>query len=557
MSSVPSRFRRWTRRLAILACGLACNAGAQDWDLVWSDEFDGPNIDLTKWEHEVNGWGGGNNELQYYTARPQNSFIQNGRLVIQALRETYTGPDGTRDYTSARLRTLNKGDWKYGRFEARIKLPTGQGLWPAFWMLPTDWVYGGWAASGEIDIVELLGQQPNKIYGTIHFGGEWPANGYSGGSYVAPSGDYTSGFHEFAMEWEPYVMRWYVDGVHYHTESNWYSTAAAYPAPFNQRFHLLLNVAVGGNWPGSPDASTVFPQRMEVDYVRVYKKHAHLGPPTPISATAPTRIQAEDYALGGEGIGYHDLDPGNTGGAYRSDDVDIEATSDTGGGHNVGWIQGSEWLAYPVNVAAPGLHTVVFRTASPGGGTFFLRRDGVAVTGTLSAPATGGWQTWTSVTRSNVFLTAGEQLLTFHTDTGNFNLNWMLLIPPAPGLDTDGDGIPDAWEIRYTGNPTSLVPGAHNDTDGASNFDEYIADTNPNDALSRLAMRTLSVSDRLEFMAGPASTARVYRLQMYTQETGSWTNLATGLTPTGTTLSVTHSNPAAPAAFYRVGVSVP
>ena len=120
------------------------------WNLVWSDEFDSPNIDLTKWEHEVNGEGGGNNELQYYTDRVLNSFIDDGKLVIRALKESYTGPDGTREYTSARLRTKYKGDWKYGRFEISAKLPIGQGLWPAIWMLPTDWVYGGWAASGDL-----------------------------------------------------------------------------------------------------------------------------------------------------------------------------------------------------------------------------------------------------------------------------------------------------------------------------------------------------------------------------------------------------------------------
>ncbi|MCB0293988.1 MAG: glycoside hydrolase family 16 protein, partial [Calditrichaeota bacterium] len=133
------------------------------WQLVWHDEFDGTRIDGNKWEHEVNAQGGGNNELQYYTARPVNSFVKDGVLTIQALQESYTGPEGTRDYTSARMRTLNKGDWRYGRFDIRAKLPYGQGLWPAIWMLPTDWVYGGWAASGEIDIMELLGHENDKV----------------------------------------------------------------------------------------------------------------------------------------------------------------------------------------------------------------------------------------------------------------------------------------------------------------------------------------------------------------------------------------------------------
>jgi beta-glucanase (GH16 family) len=242
------------------------------WNLIWSDEFDGTNIDLTKWEHEVNGEGGGNNELQYYTDRELNSLIDDGKLVIRALKENYTGPDGTREYTSARLRTMHRGDWKYGRFEIRAKLPIGQGLWPAIWMLPTDWVYGGWAASGEIDIMELVGHDPVRVYGTLHYGGEWPNNVQSGDSYALSIGSFTSAFHTFALEWEENEFRWYVDDILYLTQNSWYSDRGSYPAPFNQRFHILLNVAVGGNWPGNPDNTTTFPQTMIVDYVRVYTK---------------------------------------------------------------------------------------------------------------------------------------------------------------------------------------------------------------------------------------------------------------------------------------------
>jgi beta-glucanase (GH16 family) len=248
------------------------NDSIPGWDLVWNDEFEGNNIDQTKWEHEVNGQGGGNNELQYYTDRELNSLIANGKLAIRALKENYTGSDGTRQYTSARLRTKNKGDWKYGRFEIKAKLPSGQGLWPAIWMLPTDWVYGGWAASGEIDIMELLGQEPQKIYGTIHYGGEYPNNVHTGESYLLTSGDFSSDFHIFAIEWKENEIRWFVDSILYASQTDWYTTNAQYPAPFNQNFHIILNVAVGGNWPGNPDSSTVFPQTMLVDYVRVYKK---------------------------------------------------------------------------------------------------------------------------------------------------------------------------------------------------------------------------------------------------------------------------------------------
>ncbi len=242
------------------------------WELVWQDEFNGTQIDLSKWEYEVNGQGGGNNELQYYTDRELNSFIYNNSLVLRALKENFTGPDGTREYTSARLRTKYKGDWKYGRFDISAKLPYGQGLWPAIWMLPTDWVYGGWAASGEIDIMELLGQEPRKVYGTIHYGGQYPNNVHTGTFYELLTSTFSDDYHLFTLEWEMNEMRWYVDGNLYSTQTNWYTLNAPYPAPFDQRFHIILNVAVGGNWPGNPDNTTTFPQSMLIDYVRVYKK---------------------------------------------------------------------------------------------------------------------------------------------------------------------------------------------------------------------------------------------------------------------------------------------
>lgn len=244
-------------------------AEAQSWTLAWSDEFDGPTIDLSKWGHEVNDDGGGNNELQYYTASSKNSRIEDGKLVIEAHQEAFL----TRRYTSARLRTLGKGDWLYGRFEIRARLPSGRGLWPSIWMLPTDWIYGGWAASGEIDIVELRGQEPGTVLGTLHYGASWPRNVYSGDSFtLPPTDDFSQEFHDFAMEWEPGVVRWYVDGQHYQTQTEWFTDGAGYPAPFDRRFHMILNVAVGGSFVGNPNDTTVFPQRMEVDHVRVFTR---------------------------------------------------------------------------------------------------------------------------------------------------------------------------------------------------------------------------------------------------------------------------------------------
>ena len=242
------------------------------WKLIWHDEFNGTHIDGSKWEHEVNARGGGNNELQYYTDRSQNSYVEDGHLVIQALKENYTGPEGSREYTSARIRTRYQGDWKYGRFDIKARLPYGQGIWPAIWMMPSDGVYGGWAASGEIDIMELLGQEPNKVYGTLHYGGEWPDNVHSGDSYTLPSGTFSDTFHVFTLEWDSTQIRWYVDGQFYQMQNQWYTTNAEFPAPFDQRFYIILNVAVGGNWPGDPDYTTIFPQSMVIDYVRVYQK---------------------------------------------------------------------------------------------------------------------------------------------------------------------------------------------------------------------------------------------------------------------------------------------
>lgn len=244
------------------------------WTLIWSDEFDGSNgsgVDPQKWTLETGGGGWGNNELEYYTNRLQNAYLENGDLVIKAIRETYTGPDGvTRNYTSARLKTQGKFMQAYGRFEARIKIPYGQGLWPAFWMLGSDISQVGWPQCGEIDIMENIGREPSTVHGTIH------GPGYSGGAgigapYTLPNGErFADAYHVYAIEWEPKAIRWYVDGTLYKTvtlndlpaSTNWV---------FNHPFFLLLNVAVGGSWPGSPDASTIFPQVMSVDYVRVYQ----------------------------------------------------------------------------------------------------------------------------------------------------------------------------------------------------------------------------------------------------------------------------------------------
>jgi beta-glucanase (GH16 family) len=240
--------------------------------LVWSDEFDAAQLDPETWffeegdgsQYGIPGWG--NNELQWYL--PNSARLENGNLVITARNAASNG----KNYTSARINTRDRFALRYGRIEARMRLPDGQGIWPAFWMLPQDNVYGGWAASGEIDIVEAVNlgvAANNTVHGTIHYGGEWPGNTFSGGEYLVPM-DAAANFHVYALEWDPDQIRWYVDGQLYSMKNSWSSAGAPFPAPFDQHFYILLNVAVGGNWPGAPDASTVFPVTMEVDYVRVY-----------------------------------------------------------------------------------------------------------------------------------------------------------------------------------------------------------------------------------------------------------------------------------------------
>ena len=235
--------------------------------LVWNDEFDGNYIDLTKWEYEVNGDGGGNNELQYYTASPKNSFLENGRLIIKAISESYQN----RNFTSARIRSKGRGDWLYGRVEVSAKIPKGVGTWPAIWMLSTDWSYGGWPESGEIDIMEHVGYDPNVVHGSVHTKAYNHTIGTQKTSKLTiPTA--TSEFHKYIIEWFDDHIDFFIDDTKYFTFNNENNGWESWP--FDKRFHLILNVAVGGNWGGVYGVDVkAFPAQMEVEYVRVYKKN--------------------------------------------------------------------------------------------------------------------------------------------------------------------------------------------------------------------------------------------------------------------------------------------
>ena len=521
--------------ISIIVAAALSTPAAATWSLVWYDEFNGTSLNTSDWNYDIGtgcpslcGWG--NNELQYY--RSENVSVSDGNLIITAKAEAFGG----RSFTSGKIHTRNKQSFLYGRMEMRAKIPTGGGMWPAFWMMPQDDVYGGWAASGEIDIMEAA-NETTSISGTIHYGGAYPSNTYSGNSYSAGGTNFADDFHTYAIEWEPDEIRWYVDGILYSTKTSaeWFTnTAPGNPqAPFDQAFYLILNAAVGGNYTGCTSSgciTAVLPQEYLVDYVRVYQDIVNAPPivtvtspsagstlpagnitidaiasdadgsvsrvefwngfdylgedstapysfvwnavadgcydivarviddlggvatdqveitvgagcgQAPYSGSAfvlPTRIEAEDYDTGGQGIAYNDNDASNNGGQYRpAEGVDIEPCTDVGGGYNVGWLNANEWMEYTIDVPVAGEHTFFIRVASfATGGTFHLEFNGVNETGSIVAPVTGGWQTWTTVS-ATATLSAGVQTMRFvSTAAGEFNVNYFEVtsIPTAIG----------------------------------------------------------------------------------------------------------------------------
>ena len=235
----------------------------QGWNLVWSDEFDGTTINPKNWVFDKGGNGWGNVEMEYYTDRPENARVENGNLIIEARLEKYEGLQ----YTSARLNSRGLQEFQYGRIEARMKLPSGQGIWPAFWMLGSN---ASWPLGGEMDIMEYVGKTPDTVYQTVH-GPGYSGNKGIGSHFVLGADTLKNDFHIFAIEWAPNEIRWFVDA-----QEVFKITPAQIPAGtqwvYDHPFFMILNLAVGGGWPGFPDDTTVFPQQLLVDYVRVYQK---------------------------------------------------------------------------------------------------------------------------------------------------------------------------------------------------------------------------------------------------------------------------------------------
>ena len=376
---------RWIRSLAAAALALTgLAAQAQNWQLVWQDEFTNGIGPHWRFETGTGSGGWGNNELQYY--RRENASVENGQLVITARREDFGGMR----YTSARMTTQGLATFKYGRVEARIKAPSSSGMWPAFWMLGSNITSVGWPASGEIDIMEHVNADPD-IHGTIHWQG--PDGGHA--SYGGHTATNVADYHVYAVEWDERVIRWFVDGREYHVVDITNSVNST--EEFHRDFFLLLNLAVGGNWPQWNIDESRLPARMYVDYVRVYRKDG--GTPA-----FTTTLQASDFAL--------------------QSGMQLEASSE--GGQNLGWIEAGDWAVWNLNLPQGGTYTVEYRVASlNGGGSLQLEMAGGApVYGAVGVPSTGGWQNWTTVSH-RVTLPAGQQQIAVKANGPGWNLRYV------------------------------------------------------------------------------------------------------------------------------------
>jgi beta-glucanase (GH16 family) len=447
---------------------------SQNWQLVWQDEFTSGISPDWVFETGTGSGGWGNNELQYY--RRENATVSNGQLVITAKREAFGGMQ----YTSARMKTQGRKSWKYGKIEARISMPSFQGVWPAFWMLGDNISSVSWPACGEIDIMEHV-NTGGAVHGTIH----WSDNNNNYANYGGQTSTTITNSHVYSIEWDGSLIKWFVDGVKYH-EAN-IANGVNGTSEFHNNFFILLNLAIGGNWPGFTIDNNAFPANMYVDYVRVYQNVSVPGVVTayqncsyggtavalPVGSYNLSQLQSRgipnDYISsvrvqsGYQVRMYQNDNFTGTSILKTADDacltddnfndqatslvvsavssgfsqtvqaenysamlgVQTEGTSDTGGGSNVGWIDTGDWMAYSnINVPATGSYRLEYRVASPGGGR--LSQDlnsGAIVLGAINVPATGGWQTWTTISQT-VNINAGTYSFGIFAQTGGWNINW-------------------------------------------------------------------------------------------------------------------------------------
>ncbi|MGY3087235.1 beta-glucanase (GH16 family) [Hymenobacter sp. UYAg731] len=408
--------RLLTRLLQAAALVLTCaTAHAQTYQQVWADEFNGTAVNTANWAFETGGGGWGNNEKQYYQA--SNATVANGELVITARKQSVGGMP----YTSARLKTQGLKQFAFGRMEARIKTPLGQGLWPAFWMLGANIGSVGWPYCGEIDIMEQVNAD-SRCYGTVH----WDSNGHAQyGNNVATS---PNAYHVYSVEWTPTYIRWFVDGAKYNEINITNGTGGT--EEFQKPFFLLLNLAVAGDWPGQTVDESKLPATMNVDYVRVYQL-------TSAPAAFSVTLQAEA--------------------ANVNNGMVIEACSDAGGGQDMGYIDAGDYLVWNnVNFPTTGTYNIEYRVASgAGGGTISADLNAGSIPfGNTAVPGTGGWQTWTTVSKL-VNINAGTYKFGVFAQTGGYNLNWVRITKTSarPALATLAR--PDDAQLSIYPNPAT------------------------------------------------------------------------------------------------------
>jgi beta-glucanase (GH16 family) len=389
---------------------LTHEASAQDLRLVWSDDFQKPGpLDPTKWEFELgnaNGWG--NRELEDYTNRPENIFVDGNGAEVVARKEEYQGFH----YTSAKFHSL--ASWQYGIVEVRAKLPDGRGMWPAIWLMPQYSLDGGWPDSGEIDMMEEVAFDPNVSHFTLHQSTGGPSN-----TIRIPT--LTSQYHTYRLEWTPDHIAGYVDDHPYYRYDR--GTQDWHGWPYDQPFYLIINDAVGGNWGGTDGVDdSAFPQTLSIASVRVYKRisHPHGGK----AHLLPGTVEAADYDDGGEGFAYHSDQPISGSGKYRRDDIGISATGDPKHPYSLAGIRPDQWMNYTVHTDSAGTYDLTFYVASPYRDAKFRIEVDDTPAGHFRAPDTGGWSTWQGVTASGVKLSAGDHVVRVLSDWTDWSLSY-------------------------------------------------------------------------------------------------------------------------------------
>ncbi len=563
-----------TRKLLsffVVLISLGSESFAQTWQQVWADEFNGSISPDWVFETGRGSGGWGNNELQYY--RRENASVQNGALVITAKREDFGGAN----YTSVRMKTQGKKSWKYGRIEARIAMPSFQGVWPAFWMLGDNISSVGWPSCGEIDIMEHV-NTGGEVVGTMHWS---DPNGHHA-EYGGRTNTNITAYHTYAVEWNASSIKWFVDGAQYH-EAN-IANGVNGTSEFHNNFFILLNMAIGGNWPGFSVNNSALPANMYVDYVRVFQLSSTPPPVIGVSTVykhcdfggTAVNLPVGDFnygALYARGVANEDISSikvnsgyevviyehdNFTGASYvvgantsclvaagwndRTTSikvraaspsfsrtiqaesysamlgVQIEGTTDAGGGSNVGYIDNGDWMAYnSINFPTSGTYKIEYRVASLNGGnrlSLDLNAGSIQL-GTVNIPATGGWQNWTTVSH-NVNVNAGTYNVGIFAAIGGFNINWFKITKVNGARTADADDIQTVAHTTTAQDALELFPNpAENQLNISSSYDLSGGSVKIIDAMGK---EVLTINESLNHIDISSLEAGIYTLMAITKD---------------------------------------